>query len=159
MFSKILLQNTARNVIPSQFYSHRLFLFFSSLAWIHAYSSPLPVPPYLSLYFPFSFLSLFSMSTRDSKTYGKAYTLPAFIARYFCRTSAFGSQKKTRARLSACNSHSRRRRLMEISRNDCQVQKQCNEEFKEACFREVTKKTKAREKIRASCHLANRKAT
>ncbi|TGZ32757.1 hypothetical protein DBV15_00958 [Temnothorax longispinosus] len=67
----------------------------------------------------------------DSKTYGEAYMLLAFIARYFCRTSAFGSQKR-HASLSA---NSRRRRLMEISCNDCQVQKQCNEEFEEACAR------------------------
>lgn len=111
------------------------FVYFSVLPF--DYINPhtfhfLSVHSYIPLRFPFSSRSLFLTEHGDSKTYDAVYM--RFIARYFCRTSALGSQKR---HVPACqrDSRSRRRRLMEISRNECQIQKQCNEEFEDAFSR------------------------
>lgn len=135
MFSKILLQNVARNVIPSQFYSHRLF---SPLCCVNSHVILKSGSSLFFVIFSVS-VSIFDEHRGFEDLWWGLHALSVYRT-IFLSGLSFRIAKKTRASLSACDLPSRRRCLMEISCNGCQVQKQCNEEFEEARWRRKWKR-------------------
>lgn len=129
MFSKIW--SRTRSIRRWLSRPRNFVFFFSQLRESVRIPRSLPVfaPLLLVAFSIFTSIPIFD-KPRRCEDLRRSFRAHDFIARYFCRTSALGSQKR---HAPACQRdlRSRRRCLMEISRNECQVQERCKEEFED----------------------------